>query len=140
MVYCGLLLLAGILQGVMLSVNAQLGNYFSLFAVSFFVHGVGMVLLLAYFAAKRERLHFRGAPWYVYCVGLLGIALVVTSSWCTMKIGAAACTALSIAGQLIASAVVDRFGMFGMPVTRVTAKELPGYLLVLAGVVLVAFV
>ena len=33
MLYLGFLLLAGILQGVMVSLNAQMGNYFSLFGM-----------------------------------------------------------------------------------------------------------
>ena len=46
MLYLGFLLLAGILQGVMVSLNAQMGNYFSLFGICFFVHGIALVLLL----------------------------------------------------------------------------------------------
>jgi len=38
LLYLGLLLLAGILQGVMVSLNGQMGNYFSLFGICFFVH------------------------------------------------------------------------------------------------------
>ena len=45
--------------------------------------------------------------------------------------------ALSTAGQLVSSALIDRFGMFGMPVARIQKKQLPGYALVLLGVVLV---
>ena len=33
LLYLGLLLLAGILQGVMVSLNGQMGNYFSLFGM-----------------------------------------------------------------------------------------------------------
>ena len=40
MLYLGFLLLAGILQGVMVSLNAQMGNYFSLFGICFFVHAI----------------------------------------------------------------------------------------------------
>ena len=57
------LLLAGILQGVMISLNAQLGNHFSLFGVCFFVHGIAMILLLGYLLIKRQPLRVSGAPW-----------------------------------------------------------------------------
>ena len=131
------LLLAGILQGVMISLDAKLSASFSLFAVCFFVHGIALVLLLGYLLGKRERLRFRGAPWYVYLVGVTGVVLVATSSWCSRNIGAGAFMALSTAGQLISSAVIDRLGAFGMPVTRVSRRQLPGYALVALGVVLV---
>ena len=134
LLYLGLLLLAGILQGVMVSLNGQMGNYFSLFGICFFVHAIALVLLLAYLLAKRQ---FAGAPWYVYLVGVMGIAIVASSSWCTLHVGASAFMALSTAGQLVSSALIDRFGLFGMPVTRIRKRQLPGYALVLLGVLLV---
>lgn len=137
MLYYGLLLLAGVLQGVMVSLDAQMGSYFSLFGVCFFVHGIALVLLLGQLALQRQKLRFRGAPWYVYLVGVMGIVIVASSSWCTLHVGATAFMALSTAGQLVSSALVDRYGMFGMPVVRINRRQLPGYLLVLAGVLLV---
>ena len=77
LLYLGLLLLAGILQGIMVSLNGQMGNYFSLFGICFFVHAIALVLLFAYLLAKRQTLRFAGAPWYVYLVGVMGIAIVV---------------------------------------------------------------
>ena len=137
MLYYGFLLLAGILQGVMVSLNAQMGNYFGLFGVCFFVHGIALVLLLGQLALQKQKLRFRGAPWYVYLVGAMGIGIVATSSWCTLHVGASAFMALSTAGQLVSSALIDRFGLFGMPVTRIRRRQLPGYALVLLGVILV---
>ena len=137
MLYYLLLLLAGALQGVMVSLNAQLGNYYSTFAICFFVHGIALILLLAYLLAKRTRLDFRGAPWYVYFVGIFGIAIVASSSWCTLKVGASVMLAISTAGQIISSQLIDQFGLFGMPVQKFRARQLPGYALLAAGVVLV---
>ena len=121
MLYYLLLLAAGALQGVMVSLNAQLGKYYSLFAICFFVHGIALILLLAFLLAKKTDLRFRGAPWYVYLVGVLGIAIV----------------AISTAGQIISSQLIDQFGLFGMPVQKFRAKQLPGYVLLAAGVALV---
>lgn len=118
----------------MVSLNGQMGNYFSLFGICFFVHAIALVLLLAYLLAKRQTLRFAGAPWYVYLVGVMGIAIVASSSWCTLHVGASAFMALSTAGQLVSSALIDRFGL---PVTRIRKRQLPGYALVLLGVLLV---
>ena len=104
MLYYLLLLLAGALQGVMVSLNGQLGNYYSPFAICFFVHGIALILLLAYLLAKKTPLGFKGAPWYVYLVGALGI---------------------------------DQFGFFGMPLQKFNVKQIPGYVLLAAGVALV---
>jgi len=98
---------------------------------------VALVLLLGYLLVKRQPLRFSDAPWYVYLVGAMGIGIVATSSWCTLHVGASAFMALSTAGQLVSSALIDRFGLFGMPVTRIRRRQLPGYALVLLGVILV---
>ena len=118
----------------MVSLNGQMGNYFSLFGICFFVHAIALVLLFAYLLAKRQTLRFAGAPWYVYLVGVMGIAIVASSSWCTLHVGASAFMALSTAGQLVSSALPNKFGM---PVTRIRRQQLPGYALVLLGVILV---
>ena len=138
MIYYILLLAAGVLQGVMVSFNGQLGNYYSLFGITLFVHGIALVMLLVYLLGiRREKIRLRGAPWYVYLVGLFGIGIVSSSSWCTIHVGAAAMTALSTAGELLAARAIDAFGWFGMPRTRFSPRQLPGYMLVAAGVVLV---
>ena len=121
----------------MVSLNGQLGKYYSLFAICFFVHGIALILLLAFLLAKKTDLRFRGAPWYVYLVGVLGIAIVASSSWCTLRVGASVMLAISTAGQIISSQLIDQFGLFGMPVQKFRAKQLPGYVLLAAGVALV---
>ena len=104
MLYYLLLLLAGALQGVMVSLNGQLGNYYSPFAICFFVHG---------------------------------IAIVASTSWCTLRVGASVFLAISTAGQIISSQLIDQFGFFGMPVQKFNVKQIPGYVLLAAGVALV---
>ncbi len=136
--YYAILLFAGLLQGVMLSLNAQLGNHYSMFGVTFFVHAIALVILLVHLLLiKREKLRFSGAPWYIYLVGLMGIGVVASSSWATMHIGAGTAIAISTLGQLISSEVVDAFGLFGMKKVLPTKRQLPGFLVVAAGVALV---
>ena len=94
-------------------------------------------LCVAFLLAKKTDLRFRGAPWYVYLVGVLGIAIVASSSWCTLRVGASVMLAISTAGQIISSQLIDQFGLFGMPVQKFRAKQLPGYVLLAAGVALV---
>ncbi len=136
--YYSILLIAGLLQGVMLSLNAQLGNHYSLFGVSFFVHVIALVLLLFYLLViKKEKLKFSGAPWYIYLVGLMGIGVVASSSWATIHVGAGTVMAISTLGQLISSEVIDAFGLFGLKKTLPNIRQLPGFILVAAGVALV---
>lgn len=136
--YYLILLVAGLLQGGMNSLNAQLGEHVSLFGVTFFVHFIALVLLLFYLlAVKKEKLKFSGAPWYIYLVGVMGIGIVASSSWVTMHIGAGTLMAISTLGQLISSEFIDALGLFGMEKVLPDRRQIPGFLLVAAGVALV---
>ena len=70
-------------------------------------------------------------------VGALGIAIVASTSWCTLRVGASVFLAISTAGQIISSQLIDQFGFFGMPVQKFNVKQIPGYVLLAAGVALV---
>ena len=62
--YLFILILSGILQGCMTSLNAQLGNFYSLFGICFFVHVIAAVLLVLYIkVVEKKKMVFAGAPW-----------------------------------------------------------------------------
>jgi len=138
MIYFFFLILAGILQGFMISLNGQLGNYYSLFGISFFVHAIALVFLIAYIKlVEKQKITFQGVPKYVYTVGFMGVIIVASSSWCTLQIGATTVLSISVIGQMFSSAIVDHFGFFGVEKVPFRLKQLPCYLLVLAGVLIV---
>lgn len=140
MVYFIFLILAGIFQGFMVSLNGQLGNYYSLFGVCFFVHVIAAILLYLYIKLKEKKpITFSGVPKYVFAVGFMGVALVSTSSWCILHIGATALLSLSVIGQMISSAMVDHYGWFNAVKKPFQLKQLPCYLLVVAGVLIVVY-
>ena len=78
-----------------------------------------------------------GAPWWMYTGGLLGAGFVLASVILTPSLGAATTIGLFLAGQVIASIVIDHFGLFRVAVQEATAPRLLGALLVVAGVFLV---
>lgn len=140
MIYFIFLVLAGVFQGFMISLNGQLGNYYSLFGICFFVHIIAAVLLYFYIKFKEKKpVTFRGVPKYVYAVGFMGVAMVSTSSWCTLEIGATAMLSLSVIGQMISSAIVDHYGWFNATKKPFHMKQLPCYALVLVGVLIVVY-
>lgn len=131
-----ILLFGGICFGLMIGLNGRLAAYLNVFEVSFLVHLTGAVLLLAAAVLQKNKMRFSGAPPYVYFVGLLGVALVATSSLSTAHIGAALTMALSVAGQLAASAAIDHFGWFHVPVNPFNRRRIPAFCVILAGLLL----
>ncbi len=57
-----------------------------------------------------------GAPWWVWVGGLLGAFYVAASIILTPRLGAANTVTLIIAGQVLASMVLDQFGLLSLPV------------------------
>lgn len=135
--YYIILLFGGVTLGLMISLNGQLANYLNIFEISLIVHAIGMVLLFLYIKiVQKGKISFRGLPRYVYTVGIYGILLVVSGSLCTNKLGATLTMALSIAGQIFISTMIDHFGLFGNTVTKFQIKKIPGYVLLGVGIMI----
>ena len=132
------LFLSGIFNSIMVSFNGQLGIYHSLLAVTFIVHVVAAVILFIYIpVVQHKKITFRGVPLYVYTVGLLGVTIVAASSWCTTTIGATAVLSLSVTGQMVCSAIFDHYGFFGVKKIPFKKEQIPAYILVVIGIMLV---
>jgi transporter family-2 protein len=139
-------LLFGFLAGAMLpfqfGINAQLADWLgSPVRASLVSFAVGTLALLAVTVAA-----FRGwpaserigaAPWWVWVGGLLGAFYVLGSVVTAPKLGAATLVAVILAGQAVASLLVDHFGWVGFEESPVTPGRLAGMALVAAGVALV---
>jgi transporter family-2 protein len=104
--------------------------------VSFVVGAVA--LLLAVLATARDWPDRAGdAPWWVWTGGLLGAFYVLGSIVTAPKLGATTLVALILAGQAIASLLVDHFGWVGFEEQPISALRLVGVLLLAGGVALV---
>ena len=79
------------------------------------------------------------APWWVWVGGALGAFYVAASIVAAPKLGAATLIAFVVAGQGLASLVVDHFGWVGFEPRHITAGRIAGIALVGAGVALVRF-
>ncbi|MFN2470183.1 MAG: DMT family transporter [Gaiellaceae bacterium] len=136
----------GFLAGAMLpfqfGINAQLAEWLRsplrATLVSFAV-GTGVLLLAVVVFARgwpgSERLG--AAPWWVWAGGLLGAFYVLGSVVTAPRLGAATLVAVILAGQAVASLLVDHFGWVGFDENPVTPGRLAGMGLVAAGVALV---
>lgn len=127
---------------VQTAMNAGLGNALGrpiLGTAMNFVVGLGALLL--FIVATRTPMPTRemvgSAPAWVWFGGLMGALYVATVTVAGPRLGAVAILALSVTGQLVASVVVDHFGLLGFPQQPVDLVKIIGVLLVCAGVALV---
>lgn len=104
------------------------------FAVGF---SIIIVILMVMRPAPVNWPAVQAAPWWAYLGGLIGASIVVTSAIAAPKLGAAFMVACLIAGQLIASVVIDQFGLARYPVRPISWERVIGVALLIAGLVLV---
>jgi bacterial/archaeal transporter family-2 protein len=133
-------LLAGAMLPIQFGINAQLatwvGDSLRAALVSFVVGAVGL-LVAVLFAARGWPDRAGDAPWWVWTGGLLGAFYVLGSIVTAPKLGAATLVALILAGQAIASLLVDHYGLVGFEEHPVTALRIAGIVLLGGGVALV---
>lgn len=75
--------------------------------------------------------------WYYLLGGFLGALYVLNALVAVSTIGAGGVAAATIFGQLTASVVIDRLGLFGLNEVPLSPERVVGVVLLLAGTVLV---
>jgi len=140
--YVLLALAAGAMLPFQAGVNARLAHFVEspirASLVSFVVGTIVLLVLsIAIFKPLPSGSKLAGAPWWVWVGGVLGAFYVVVTVVSAPRVGAATLIAALVAGQMVASLVVDHFGWVGFPVHHVSAGRVVGLVLLFAGVLLV---
>ncbi len=118
--------------------RAELDAPIAVAAFSFLVATAAMALVLAATRSPAPRVApLRGVPWWGWLGGLCGATYVTAVFLLIPEIGAAPTVALTVAGQQVASVLVDRHGLLRLPRRPITARRLAGVSVLLAGVALI---
>ena len=136
---CMVMLMAGIGVPIMAAMNANLGQHVgSPVAATAILFAVGCSLsLVALMVAGVPSLAQLGAakpPYYFAAAFMVFYALSIT--WAAPRIGIGNAVFFVLLGQLIASATIDHFGLFGAITTIITPRRIIGILLMAVGVYL----
>lgn len=140
-----ILLLVALLLGAALSVqvgvNAQLrtalGHPLLAATVSFLI---GSLALVAGTLVARPVVPAAGQlariPWWQWSGGLLGALYIVSAIILAPRLGAAALLAAIVAGQMVASLLLDHYGLLGFPVQPISLTRVVAVVLIISGVLL----
>src|SRR5262245_37295396 len=125
--------------GVNATLRVHLGHAMQAALTSFVV---GTTAILAYCLVAHVPLPkpsaFASVPWWGWLGGVFGAFYIWMSIVVGPRIGAAALLAVVVAGQMVASLVLDHYALLGMPHSPVSPTRLIGVLLVVGGVILVS--
>jgi bacterial/archaeal transporter family-2 protein len=143
--WIALALAAGAVLPIQGAINAQLRSDLdapvATGAFSFLVATAAMLVALA--AVPRRTVGrpapaaLRRLPWWGWLGGLCGATYVTSVFVLIPEIGAAPTIALTVAGQQIASVLVDRHGLLRLPRRPIPPTRLLGVAVLLAGVALI---
>jgi transporter family-2 protein len=137
-----LALAAGVLLPVQAGVNAQLrsvvGSPLTAALVSFLVGTAGLGTAAVILRAPTAlRAAWAVSPWWLWVGGLIGALYVVATIVLAPRLGAATLVAAVVAGQMIASLLLDQYGLLGFPTHPMNGLRVLGAALVIVGVILV---
>lgn len=137
----GLAVLLGVVLPIQVGVNAQLragmGDATVATTVSFIVGTIGLLVAVALMRPVLPGTAALGRlPWWTWTGGLLGALYILGTIVLAPKLGAAALLAAIVAGQMVASLMLDHYGLLGFPVAPVSPLRILAVLLIVAGVLL----
>ena len=146
LIYMLLAFLGGIFLSFQVAVNAQLrawaGNSIQAMFISvlFSFCTAGLVLLFYAFTSNHpwpslER--FLRAPVWIWTGGILGALYVWLTIVLAQRLGATVLLGLIVAGQFIASLLIDHQGLLGFPPHPINLWRILGVLFLMAGVILI---
>jgi transporter family-2 protein len=131
---------AGLAGSVQVAVMSRLGERIGVFQALGFSTLLTAVLALVLLVVTRhsvagyERaLH---QPWWMLLGGVMGLLIVFTVTYAGPRIGVAATVGILIAGQLVAGAAIDKWGLFGSARIALHWPRLLGIALLAAGAAL----
>lgn len=130
---------------VQAALNSRLGREFGspLFG-SFFSFCIGTVSVLLFVLVSRAAAPVGGfgavasrLPWWLWLGGVIGAVFVSVAAMFVGRLGVTVFSAVVIGGQLIASVVLDHYGVLVPERHPISALRLMGIALLIAGIALI---
>ena len=78
-------------------------------------------------------------PKWMFVAGVISALMIIGTSYLVPRIGTGALFVLLVAGQIIVGAVINQFGLLGVPAQPMSLIKFVGTVAVLGGAVLVSF-
>lgn len=125
----------GVLIAIMITFNGVLADRTDYFSAIIIIHLLGLisVSLILIVAKKKIKLN-KNIPFYLFSGGIIGIFIVFFNNICFNNLGVSLTLALGLAGQSLASVIIDHFGLFAMKQHKFDRKKITGFLFIFLGI------
>jgi transporter family-2 protein len=137
------MILGGALQTCGATMNAQLfhllGNKWLADAVSFALITAFFLCVFAMFPSPLPTGEgLAKMPWWAPVGGLVGAVQVYAGLTLAQKVGVGPFVGITVTAALVMSLVLDHYGWFQMPVHAINHRPVPGAVLMIGGIALIA--
>ena len=137
-VYVLIAVAVGVAGGMQVLVNANLNKTADLPLTGLVVNMVaGVTMLAVYLLFSRQSFTvLRDADWYAYLGGVLGVIIVLGSTFLIPKLGLTVASSIIIVSQLSFALVADHFGFFSVRQIAVDPIRIIALLVMIVGIYL----
>lgn len=127
--------LVGLLIAIMVTVNGTLARVFGDYAATVIIHMIGLTLVSIIVISKKLTVKMsRNIPIYWFAGGAIGAFMIIFNNMCFDKLGVSLTLALGLVGQIIASAIIDHYGLFGLNISKFKKEKILGFITIFAGI------
>ena len=142
MIYAAWAFAAGLVIPIMATFNAQLARAIGSAPVSVLILlFVALLSAVAYTTAMRlpfpDAAALMGAKTYLYSGGMMMAFYIISVTLLIPKFGVGNTILFVVCAQMCSSAVIDYWGLFGVPVREVSMMRFGGLVVILAGLILI---
>lgn len=139
----------GVSSGMLLSLQAAINGYLGIIlkspihsaCVSFTIGAILLIILVMVlripFSNIYNSIKLKKNPWWIWMGGLLGAMYVLGNAWLVPIIGAGQVVILALFGQLLFSALIEQFALFGALQKYISYFKIIGLTIIFIGVLFI---
>ncbi|NFO71645.1 DMT family transporter [Clostridium botulinum] len=134
--YRNLAVLNGILLAIMIFLNDVLSEKIGLYISTLIYHVLGLLLILLVSIVRKNKLpKFNKIPVILFLPGILSVLVIFLNNLSSSKIGITLTAGMGLFGQLVISALIDHFGLFGVQVNKMRKEKILSFSLIITGLI-----
>lgn len=123
--YRNLAVLNGILLAIMIFLNGVLSEKIGLYLSTLIYHVLGLLLILLVSIVRKNKLpKLNKIPVILFLPGILSVLVIFLNNLSSSKIGITLTAGMGLFGQLVISALIDHFGLFGVQVNKMRKEKI----------------
>lgn len=130
--------IVGVSGGLQVLVNSSLNRSADLLLTTLVVNLVAAVTaLIIYLTVSRQSIVvLKEADWYAFLGGILGVIIVMGSTFLIPRLGITVTSSIIIVSQLTFAMVADHFGFFGIHHIPIDSVRMMALIFMIAGIYL----